>query len=213
MCPTWPSPTRPHEGTIYQSYAQANHTLPAGVWVTTSVSLLVRISGDQAGVVDGIRKAVREVDPALPLFDVASMERALAQPLSAQRLGAMLFVVFGFFGLSMAVLGTTGVVGFSVSRRVPEFGVRLALGAAPSTLLRSVMIEGLRLVAVGLVVGLIGSLLLSRLLGSVLTEVNPRDPMTLAAVSLTLLVAAAAACLGPALRATRVSPLVALRNA
>ena len=93
--------------------------------------------------------AVAEVDPALPLFDIAGMETALAQPLSGQRLGATLFVVFGAFGLLMAVLGTYGVLAFSVSRRVPEFGVRLALGAAPSGLLRGVLVEGLRLVAAG----------------------------------------------------------------
>ena len=197
--------------TVYQPYAQANGTLPAGVWVTTSISLMVRASADRADVVGGIRRAVAEVDPALPLFDIAGMETALAQPLSGQRLGATPFVVFGAFGLLMAVLGTYGVLAFSVSRRVPEFGVRLALGAAPSGLLRGVLVEGLRLVAAGLALGLVASLVLSRLLAGVVTEVSPRDPATLAAVAAVLLVAGALACWLPAWRATRVDPITALR--
>ncbi len=198
--------------TVYQPYAQASGTLPPGVWVTTSASLMVRASGERADVIGGIRRAVREVDPALPLFEIADMETALAEPLSGQQLGATLFVVFGAFGLLMAVLGTYGVLAFSVSRRVPEFGVRLALGAAPSGLLRGVLAEGLRLVAAGLALGLVASLALSRLVASVVTEVSPRDPATLAAVALTLSVAAVVACLGPALRATRVDPIQALRS-
>jgi len=197
--------------TVYQPYAQANGTLPAGVWVTTSASLMVRASAEGADIVGGVRGAVAEIDPTLPLFQIAGMETALAQPLAGQRLGATLFVVFGAFGLLMAVLGTYGVLAFSVSRRVPEFGVRLALGAAPSGLLRGVLLEGLRLVAAGLALGLVASLALSRLLVGVVTEVSPRDPTTLAAVAITLLAAGALACWLPAWRATRVDPVTALR--
>jgi ABC-type antimicrobial peptide transport system permease subunit len=189
--------------TVYQPYAQANATLPPGVWVTTSASLMVRTAGDPAAPIEGSRRAIAAVDPSMPLFDIAGMETALAAPLSGHRLGATLFVVFGVFGLLTAVLGTYGVVAFSVNRRVPEFGVRLALGASPSGLLRSVMIDGLRLAAVGIVAGTLASLALSRLLAAIVTEVNPRDPRTLAAVGAILFVAAAAACLGPAVRATR----------
>jgi len=94
---------------------------------------------------------------------------------------------------------------------VPEFGVRLALGAAPSGLLRGVLLEGLRLVAAGLALGLVASLALSRLLAGVVTEVSPRAPTTLAAVAATLLAAGALACWLPAWRATRVDPVTALR--
>jgi predicted permease len=197
--------------TMYQPYAQANATLPPGVWVTTSASLMIRTTGDPAAAIDGSRHVILEVDPSLPLFDIAAMEAALAAPLSGHRLGAIVFVVFGVFGLLTAVLGTYGVVAFSVSRRVPEFGVRLALGAPPSDLLRAVMSEGLRLAAVGIVAGTLASLALSQLLAAVVTEVSPRDPGTLAGVGAILIVAAAAACVGPALRATRVDPITALR--
>jgi putative ABC transport system permease protein len=197
--------------TLYQPYAQATATLPPGMWITTSASLMVRAAGDPEAAIGGIRRAIRDVDPSLPLFDIAGMETALAAPLAGQRLGATLFVVFGAFGLLTAVLGTYGVVAFSVSCRGPEFGVRLALGASPPALLRTVMIEGLRLTAAGVVAGLLASLALSRLLGHVVTEVSPRDPGTLVAAGAVILVAAGAACLGPALRATRVDPVKALR--
>jgi len=198
--------------TLYQPYAQATGTLPADLWVTRSVSLMVRSDGDRVDLVEGVRQAIRQVDPTLPLFDIADMETALAEPLAAERLGAMLFALFGLFGLTMAVLGTYGVVAFSTSSRMPEFAVRLALGAAPATLLRRVMADGLRPVATGLALGLGASLLASPLLASVLTEVSPRDPLTLAVVAAILLAAAAAACLGPGLRVTRVNPVGTLRN-
>ncbi|HSC27543.1 MAG TPA: ABC transporter permease [Vicinamibacterales bacterium] len=197
--------------TIYQPYAQASATLPPGVWITTSASLMVRTTGDAAAAIDAVRGSIRAVDPSLPLFDIAGMETALVAPLSGHRFGATLFVVFGAFGLLAAILGTYGVVAFSVSRRVPEFGVRLALGASPSQLLRSVMFEGLRWAALGIAAGLVASLALSRLLAAVVSEVSPRDPATLAAVAAIILAAAAAACLGPAVRATRVDPIEALR--
>jgi ABC-type antimicrobial peptide transport system permease subunit len=109
------------------------------------------------------------------------------------------------------VLGTYGVVSFSVGRRMPEFGLRLALGASPADLLRRVIIEGLRLAAAGIVLGALGSLVLSQVLASIVTEVSPRDPVILSAAGAALLAATAAACLGPALRATRVDPIRTLR--
>jgi hypothetical protein len=197
--------------TVYQPYAQANATLPAGVWVTTSASLMIRVIGDVAPALDGVRRAIRDVDPSLALFDIAAMEQALAAPLSGHRLGASMFVVFGGFALLMAVLGTYGVIAFTVNRRRPEFGVRLALGASPSRLRRGVMIDGLRLAAAGIGLGALATLALSRLLASVVTEVSPRDPGTLIVVAMALFVSAAAACYGPARRATRIDPVEVLR--
>jgi putative ABC transport system permease protein len=181
------------------------------MWVTTSASLMIRVAGDPAGVIDACRRAIRTAAPSLPLFDIAPMETALAAPLSGHRFGATLFVVFGVFGLFTAALGTYGVVAFSVSRRLPEFGVRLALGASPSGLLGTVMFEGLRLSAIGIVAGTLASVALSQLLVAVVTEISPRDPGTLAAAGAILLMASAAACVGPALRATHVDPITALR--
>jgi len=205
-----PNPAEMPE-TIYQPYAQAAGTLPPGVWVTTSATLLVRSRGEESSVVTGVRAAVAEVDPAMPLFDIAPMARVLAEPLADQQLGTTLFVAFGAFGLLMAVLGTYGVLALSVGRRTAEFGVRLALGEAPAALLRSVLGQGIRLVAAGLGLGLAGALLLSRLMGTVLTEIGPRDPVTLALVTGLLFAAGVAASFVPAWRATRVDPVIALR--
>ena len=196
---------------VYQSYAQANGTLPPGVWVTTSVSLMVRSTGAAQVVLDAVRRAIREVDPALPVFEMADMEATVAEPLSDQRVGAIVFVGFGVFGLLMAVLGTYGMLAFSVSRRMPEFGLRLALGATRSALWRSVLFQGLQRVGVGLVLGTLLSLGLSQAMGSVLTEVSPRDPATFGVVAVTLLAAGALASWLPAWRATRVDPVTALK--
>jgi ABC-type antimicrobial peptide transport system permease subunit len=152
------------------------------------------------------------VDPTLPLFDVTTMTAALAEPLSGQRLGATLFLGFGGFGLLMAALGTYGVLAVTVGRRVPEFGVRVALGARPGQLLRAVLLEGRRLVAAGLALGTLVTLVLSPRLFSALSEVDPRDPLALAAPLVVLLAAGALASLLPALRATRVDPVRALNT-
>jgi putative ABC transport system permease protein len=197
--------------TVYEPYAQATSTLPPGAWWTTSVSLMVRATGGDPGFLPRVRRAVWAVDPTLPLFDVAAMSDAIAEPLSDQRLGATLFASFGAFALLMAVLGTYGVLAFAVSRRVPEYGVRLALGAQRVRVLGGVLASGLRLVSAGLIVGMAGSLVLSRALDGFVSEVSSRDPLTLGGVALVLLAAGLAACGLPALRATRVDPVVALR--
>jgi putative ABC transport system permease protein len=197
--------------TIYQPYAQATASLPRGAWWTTSVELMVRSAAGAPGVVEQVRRAAWEVDPTLPLFDIAAMPDVLAEPLSDQRLGSTLFAFFGAFGLLMAVLGIYGVLAYSVSRRVGEFGVRLALGARPARLLGGVLGGGLRLVGIGLVLGTLGSLALSSLLDMVLSEVSARDPLTLGGVGVVLLAVGVLACWAPALRATRVDPAVALR--
>jgi len=197
--------------TIYQPYAQATSTLPRGAWWTTRVSLMVRSAASDSEIVARAREAVWAVDPTLPLFDVAAMPDTLAEPLSDQRLGSTLFASFGAFGLLMAALGTYGVLAFSVSRRVPEFAVRLALGARPTGLLGGVLGRGLQLVGVGLALGTLGSLALARPLDGVLSEVSARDPLALGAVSVVLLAPGSLAGWAPAWRALRVDAAVALR--
>lgn len=197
--------------TLYQPYDQAA-TLASSSWVMRSASLLVRHSGESSRVVSDIRRAISGVDPSLPLFDIAEMKVALARPLSPQRFATTLIAMFGLFGVGMAILGTYGVANYSVSRRRREFGIRFALGATPQVLLRDVMSQGLRPVALGLLAGALASLLVSRMLRQVLTEVDPSDPLVLATAIVVILIAAAAAVIGPTLRVTRVSPTVTLRQ-
>jgi putative ABC transport system permease protein len=198
--------------TVYQPYAQASHTLPQGMWITTSAALMVRLDARTPAGIDRIYQAVWDVDPAMPLFETAAMETVLEAPLGDQRLGAAVFAGFGAFGLLLAMLGIYGVLAFAVSRRMSEFGVRLALGARPSHLLADVLSSGFRLTAIGLFVGLAGALAVSRLLAQTLTEVDSTDAGTFAAGALALAAAATVAGLPPALRAMRSDPIRTIRG-
>jgi putative ABC transport system permease protein len=199
-----------HE-TIYRVYSQAASSQTAGTWRTTSVSLMVRTSGAAPALLNQIREAVRTIDSTLSLHDATSMQSALAEPLSNQRLGTMMFVGFGAFGLFLAALGTYGVIASSVNQRRIEFGIRGALGALPADLLRLVLKEGLQVMLVGLLIGTACALMLSRLLGAVTTEINARDPLTFILTAAVLSLAGVVACWIPARRASRVNPIVALR--
>jgi putative ABC transport system permease protein len=197
--------------TVYLVYPQGTQSQPAGEWSTTSVALMIRTAIEDPTMLGRIRSAVWEADRTLPLYDATTMQTAVAQPLSDRRLGTGMLIGFGTFGLLMAALGTYGVIGFCVSQRIPEFGIRLALGAQPSDLLRLVLIEGMRLVVMGLVIGIGAALILSRLLGSVMNGVGPHDPLVFIAASAALLLSGLLASWIPARRATKVDPLVALR--
>jgi putative ABC transport system permease protein len=198
--------------TIYRVYAQAAPSQPAGTWGTTSVSLMVRTAGPAPALLNQIREVVRAIDSTLPLYNATSMQSALAEPLSNQRLGTMMFVGFGAFGLFLAALGTYGVIASSVNQRRAEFGIRAAIGALPTDLLRLVMGEGLRVVFPGLIIGTALAWMLSRLLGAVTTEVNVHDPLMFIVTAVVLSLAGAIACWIPARRASRVDPMIALRT-
>jgi predicted permease len=197
--------------TIYRTYAQAAASQPVGTWRTTSVSLMVRTAGATPALLNQIREAVRAVDSTLPLYDATSMQNALAEPLSNQRLGTIMFVGFGAFGLFLAALGTYGVIASSVNQRRTEFGIRAAIGALPVDLLRLVLGEGLRVVLFGLLIGTVCALVLSRLLAAVTTEINVHDPITFIITAAVLSLAGLVACWIPARRASRVDPNIALR--
>jgi putative ABC transport system permease protein len=128
-----------------------------------------------------------------------------------QRFHAVLLGLFGALGLLIVIVGVYGVVSYAVAQRTHEFGVRLALGASPSRIRTMVLRDGLALAVAGTTVGLTSSLALTHLLGSLLFDVPPRDPLTLATASAVMVVVALGACWTPARRATKVNPLVALR--
>ncbi|MCG8436186.1 MAG: ABC transporter permease [Gammaproteobacteria bacterium] len=197
--------------TVYTSYAQGTRHQAAGTWSTTRVVLAMQVEGDTTRFLDNLRAAVWEVDPNLTLFDANSMQAALAEPLSDQRIGAILFVGFATFGLLIAMLGTYGVIAMSVNARIPEFGVRLALGLQPGGALRLVLAYGMGLVLLGLLLGLTVALALSRFLATSLSEISAQDPLTFAVVGIALLLAGFAASVIPARRAMKVDPMQALR--
>jgi putative ABC transport system permease protein len=192
----------------YVPYAQ--QTFPAPV--SLPQNLVVRTAGEEANVAAGLREAVRAVDPHQPVGSVMSMKEHLSDVLITDRFSAVLVGALAGCGLLLAAVGLYGVVAYSTSRRTGEIGLRMALGARPRDVLRLVLGEGAVPVLAGLGVGIAGAWAGARLLSHILYEVSPTDPATFAAVPLVLLSVSLVGCWLPARRATRISPVAALRN-
>src|SRR5215204_3152008 len=176
------------------------------------MSLVVRAPGAAAGpVIAGVREAVKEIDPRVPLYNVRTIEQHLTWAFWAQNMAASLAAAFGLMALALSAVGLYGVVAYTVARRTHEIGIRVALGAQARDILRIVLGQGMALTLVGLVAGLVGAFALARLLSSLLYGISPGDPATYILVALLLAVVALLACLVPARRATKVDPMVALR--
>ncbi|HMD06825.1 MAG TPA: ABC transporter permease [Candidatus Acidoferrum sp.] len=176
-----------------------------------SMYLAVRTSLEPASVTSAIRQEVFAIDKGLPLYDVRTMDQLLANSVVQPRLNLTLLVAFASIALVLAAVGIYGVMAYTVTQRTHEIGIRMALGAQREDVLKQVLREGAQLAAVGLALGLVGSLAASRLIATLLFGVRPTDPLTFAAVAVILASVALAACYIPAQRATRVDPLTALR--
>jgi putative ABC transport system permease protein len=158
-----------------------------------------------------IREIVSSIDPAQPVFDVRPMVDRVQETWGAPRLLSFLFSVFAGLALLLATIGLYGVLAYTALKRVPEIGLRLALGATRANIRRLVLSEGARLLAFGLIIGLAGALGLSRLLRSFLFQVNAIDPVLYGMVSVLLATAAILASWLPARRASRIDPIITLR--
>ncbi|MGD8329281.1 MAG: ABC transporter permease [Acidobacteriota bacterium] len=158
-----------------------------------------------------VRAAVRDLDPELPIYDLTTGARSLAASVDKPRFFLRMMVIFAALALGLAVIGTYGVLAFTVRRRHRELGVRIALGAHAGKLQAMVLRQGLRLAAVGVVLGTAAALALGRLAQALLFEVEPTDPLTFALVAVVMLFCAALACWVPARRATHVDPVEVLR--
>ncbi len=176
-----------------------------------AMNLLVRTEGDPSTALGQIRREVAALDPGLPIFNVQPLTEQIQGALWLARVGAYLLAAFGALALILTTVGTYGVIAYSVARRVPEIGLRMALGAGPFRIIRMVLASGMGLVAVGLAVGLAAALALGRSLTPLLFGVQGSDPATYAGISLILGAVAFLACYVPARRAARVDPIVALR--
>jgi predicted permease len=159
------------------------------------------------------RRIVQALDPTLPLIRLRSMEDVIGDSVAQPRFLTTLLSVFATLALVLAAVGTYGILSYLVAERKQEIGIRMALGADRGGILRLVLYRGLLLSVLGLAVGLAGAVALTRVMASLLFNVRPTDPATLAVVAGVMLVVATAACLVPALRATRVDPLSVLRDA
>jgi ABC-type antimicrobial peptide transport system permease subunit len=161
-----------------------------------------------------IERAIRELEPNLPLYDVQSMRQALGSGLGffPVRVGAVSAALLGLLAFALAIVGLYGVVSYVTAQRTHEIGVRMAIGATQNDIVRLILQDGSKLVLCGLVAGLLVTLASSRVVGSFLFGVSTRDPLTLLSVAPILACVALIACAIPARRAARVDPTVALRS-
>jgi predicted permease len=176
------------------------------------MTLVLRTAGDPTTLANAARAAIREIDPALALDNVQTLESVVTGSVARPRFAASVLGAFGLSALVLAVVGVYGVLSYAMTRRRRELAVRMALGARPRQVRGVVIGSGLRLAAVGIVVGLVVAVVGGRVLTALLYEVSPTDPATLVAVAVTLLAAAGAASWLPARRATTVSPAEVLRG-
>jgi predicted permease len=174
--------------------------------------LYVRASLPKAELAGAIRQAVTAVNKNVPIHNVISMDDLLSDSVSTQRFSLLLIGGFSALALLLAIMGVYGVVSYTVAQRTPEIGIRIALGAQGKDALRLILMQGLKPVIIGSVIGLIAALALGRVLASLLYGVTATDPATFVIVALVLSFVALVACYLPARRATKIDPMVALRN-
>jgi putative ABC transport system permease protein len=185
--------------------------LPSAQSPWPAMTLLVHSSGDFRSLVPAVRAKIAEVDPTLPVSGILSMEDVVSTSVAQPRLIMQFVGVFAGFALLLSSIGIYGVMAYSVTQRKQELGIRVALGAAPRDILRLVVGQGMTLTVIGVAVGVLTSLLLTRLISTLLFGVRAIDPIAFAGSVLVLAVAALIACYLPARRATQVDPIVVLR--
>jgi len=183
--------------------------LPQLMWGPPT--LVVRTAGDPNAFTNELRKLLSSLDPDAPLYDIRSMEDYLALDLGRARFQTVLLALFAGVALLLTAIGLYGVMAYAVTQRTHEIGVRMALGATQSSVLRMILQRGAWLTVTGIGIGVVGAIALARVIESLLYEIPPRDPITYVAVCVTLGSVALLASYIPALRATRVDPMFALR--
>jgi putative ABC transport system permease protein len=187
---------------IYSSYRQ----FPGAGW-----HFLLRTQGNPHSLDAAVRRAIQEEDHEMAVVRITTLDEIVDESLWQRRLWGVLFAAFASIALLLASVGVYGLMSYLVSRRTREIGIRMALGADGRDVLRMVIGQGLRRVAIGIVIGLLGSLALARVMASFLFGVSATDPLTIASVALLLVVIALVACFIPARRAARTDPMIALR--
>jgi predicted permease len=174
--------------------------------------LFLKTNGNPGALSDQIRSEVQSADSNLPLFSVRTMDEVIARSMAQRRFALEILAVFAGVALLLAAIGIYGVMSYAFSRRVHELGIRIALGAQRVDILRMALSEGMRLVLFGLIAGVVGAMILTRFLRTLLFNVTATDPLVFVSIAALLAAVALLACYIPARRATRVDPLVALRE-
>jgi putative ABC transport system permease protein len=175
------------------------------------MAIVVRTSGDPVRLAEPLTRAVRDADPDQPTHSVRSMADVQAAATASRRFAMQLVGGFALLALVLAAIGIYGVMAYLVSQRTREIGIRMALGARPASVVGLVVSYALALAVGGVLVGIVGAAVLTRLIAGMLFGVSPSDPLTFATIALALIATALAATLTPARRAARVDPMVALR--
>jgi predicted permease len=178
---------------------------------SAAFSLSIRSAGDPKGLSPGIRDDIRSMDSSIPVLALQTLHEIVDQSLAQQKTNVLLLSLFSVLALLLAAVGLYGVMAYSVAQRTREIGIRMAMGAKSSNVLGMVLKQGLTLVGIGLLVGLVGAMIVMRLVATLLFGISPWDPLTLVATSGLLATTALLANYIPALRATRVSPVIALK--
>jgi putative ABC transport system permease protein len=189
--------------TIYVNYRQRPNA-------AQHFDVVLRTSSDPAAISTSVRRVLTQLDPTVPA-KIDTFDRVFSESLNSRRFNLLLVGVFALAALLLAIAGVFGVLAYAVAQRTQEIGVRIALGATRGNILKMVLGQGLVTVSIGLVIGLAGSLLLTRTMRSMLFGVSPNDPLTLVGIALLLMLIAMLASYIPARRATRVDPMIALR--
>jgi len=194
---------------VYFLFDQAQEAVGG---MTGTLYLVLRTQRDPMSLVNTVRNEIRRLDSTLPVAEVRTMQQVVFESVAQPRFVAFLVLIFSLVALTLAAIGTYGVLAYMVELRTREIGVRMALGAQAREVLRMILAQGAWLVGTGLLLGVAGAIALRRVLASVLFGVAPTDPVIFATVFLVLALVGLAACYLPARRATRVDPLVALRQ-
>jgi putative ABC transport system permease protein len=185
--------------------ARSAYYVPSWMW------LMVRTSGDPAAIAPAVRNVIRRAEPLAAIARVQTMEQVVSGSVASRRFATALIAGFAGVALLLAGIGIYGVIAYSVSQREFEIGLRLALGATPRAVVRQILGEGLRTAMIGAALGLVAALGTTRLLRAMFVEVSITDPLTLASVTALLVAVALAASLFPALRASAVDPVAAMK--
>jgi ABC-type antimicrobial peptide transport system permease subunit len=189
---------------IYLPHAQSD----AGF---SYMTVVIRAQSDPLALAKPAREQVRALDQDVPVAHMQSMEQVIADKLWRGRLAMTLLGLFAAVAVALAALGIYGAISYAVSQRIGEIGIRMALGARSGDVLRMVLLQGMAMVGIGVAIGLSGAWMLTRALGSLFYGVTARDPATFLAVPVLLIALSALACCLPALRASKVDPVNALR--
>jgi putative ABC transport system permease protein len=191
---------------VYTSYQLAPLTSPL------TIEFFVRMSDGAKPDAHELEKIAASIDRTQPIYDVQTLEQSLSDSIAPRRFNLFLMGIIAGIALLMALVGIHGVVAYSVAQRTREIGVRMALGATRPDVLLMILNHILGVAITGVLIGICAALTLTRFMQSLLYDVGPRDPITITSVALVLTSVALLACLGPALRASRINPVIALRH-